>query len=117
MLPKCLALEWNHSRNDTAKFPFSGIHFFHREVVCEILGVCVCVFLSCPLLFPIEGPFKKYVRRREEWGEGRSLKNERKRTEGGGMRSILSVRSLREKKCLIFQAANRVLSDKFFGSC
>ena len=47
-------------------------------------------------------------------GEGGSLKSERKRTGGGG--SSLSVRSLCEKNCLIFQTANRGLSDKL-GSC
>ena len=46
---------------------------------------------------------------------GTSLENEPKQTGGG--RSSLSVHSLCEKSFLIFQTANRVLSDKLLGIC
>ena len=46
---------------------------------------------------------------------GESLESEPKQTGGG--RSSLSVQSLCEKSFLIFQTANRVLSDKLPGIC
>ena len=45
-----------------------------------------------------------------EWG---NAKNKQKQT--GGRGSSLFVHSLCEKNCLIFQTANRVLSDKLLG--
>ena len=49
-----------------------------------------------------------------EWGGGSLKVNENELGERG---SSLSVSSLCEKKYLIFQTANRVLSDMLFGSC
>ena len=43
-----------------------------------------------------------------------SLTSERKQTVGG--RSSLLVHSLFEKSCLIFQTANRIVSDKLLDS-
>ena len=49
-------------------------------------------------------------------GGGRGVLKKRKKANRGRRWSSLSVRSLCEINCLIFQTANRVLSDKLLSS-
>ena len=69
----------------------------------------ICFFDS----FLIKGSFKKYVR----CGGKRVLKKQTETNRGGeGCQAYLYVLSV-TKNSLIFQTANRVLSDKLLGSC
>ena len=96
--------------------------------------VCLCLNIDClylnqllliTLMFITYWRYGSIQKVPSSWrGGGGSLKSKRKRTrgrgqveEGGGGGSSLSLRSLCEKNCLIFQRANRLLSEKLLGSC
>ena len=78
---------------------------------------------QCLLLILLKSSYQ-VIELTKNWKEALEIKNTfaLEGAEGGpktnrGRGSSLSVRSFREKNCLIFQTANRFLSDKLLGSC
>ena len=72
------------------------------------------ITLSLTPFISSKNPFKGFVVEREKEVLKERMKTNR---EKGGERLSLSLCSLCEKDCLIFQTAKRVPSNKLHGSC